>query len=113
MAKGKAMFFCKECGMESPKWLGQCPGCKAWNSLVEAPQAGKVKSAYGVSPLSAAEPVLSSGAVVSAEVSGVVASESAAWVWLESAAVSLGTVASGALLPQIRVYLLAISGRGA
>ena len=58
MAKGKAVFFCKECGMESPKWLGQCPGCKAWNSLVEAPQAGKVKSAYGVSPLSAAEPVL-------------------------------------------------------
>ena len=44
--------------MESPKWLGQCPGCKAWNSLVEAPQAGKVKSAYGVSPLSVAEPVL-------------------------------------------------------
>lgn len=58
MAKGKAVFFCKECGMESPKWLGQCPGCKAWNSLVEAPQAGKIKSAYGVSPLQAAEPVL-------------------------------------------------------
>ena len=44
--------------MESPKWLGQCPGCKAWNSLVEAPQAGKGKSAYGVSSLQAAEPVL-------------------------------------------------------
>ncbi|MBR2410014.1 MAG: DNA repair protein RadA [Lachnospiraceae bacterium] len=58
MAKGKAVFFCKECGMESPKWLGQCPGCKAWNSLVEAPQAGKGKSAYGVSSLQAAEPVL-------------------------------------------------------
>ncbi len=58
MAKGKAMFFCKECGMESPKWLGQCPGCKAWNSLVEAPQAGKKTTAYGVSSLSAAEPVL-------------------------------------------------------
>ncbi len=58
MAKGKAVFFCKECGMESPKWLGQCPGCKAWNSLIEAPQAGKSKSAYGVSPLQAAEPVL-------------------------------------------------------
>ncbi len=58
MAKGKAVFFCKECGMESPKWLGQCPGCKAWNSLVEAPQAGKGRSAYGVSSLQAAEPVL-------------------------------------------------------
>ena len=58
MAKGKLVFFCKECGMESPKWLGQCPGCKAWNSLVEAPQAGKTKSAFGVSSLSVAEPVL-------------------------------------------------------
>ena len=58
MAKGKIVFFCKECGMESPKWLGQCPGCKAWNSLVEAPQAGKKTTAYGVSSLSAAEPVL-------------------------------------------------------
>jgi len=58
MAKGKTVFFCKECGMESPKWLGQCPGCKAWNSFVEAPQAGKTKAAYGVLPLSAAEPVL-------------------------------------------------------
>lgn len=59
MAKGKIVFFCRECGMESPKWLGQCPGCKAWNSLMEAPQAGKVKSsAYGVSALSGAEPVL-------------------------------------------------------
>ena len=64
MAKGKAMFFCKECGMESPKWLGQCPGCKAWNSLVEAPQAGKKTTAYGVSSLSAAEPVLLSEVVI-------------------------------------------------
>ena len=59
MAKGKVVFFCKECGIESPKWLGQCPGCKAWNSLVEAPQAGKAKSpAYGASALQTAEPVL-------------------------------------------------------
>lgn len=59
MAKGRVVFFCKECGSESPKWLGQCPGCKAWNSLVEAPQAGKAKGpAYGASVLQAAEPVL-------------------------------------------------------
>lgn len=39
MAKGKqkTMFFCKECGFESPKWLGQCPGCKEWDSFVEEP----------------------------------------------------------------------------
>lgn len=59
MAKDKVVFYCKECGMESPKWLGQCPGCKAWNSLVEAPSAGKSKSsANGASSLSPAEPVL-------------------------------------------------------
>ncbi len=39
MAKGKnkTAFFCKECGFESPKWLGQCPGCKEWNTFVEEP----------------------------------------------------------------------------
>ena len=37
MAKAKTVFFCKECGFESAKWLGQCPGCKAWNSFTEEP----------------------------------------------------------------------------
>ena len=38
MAKAKATaFFCKECGHESVKWVGQCPGCRAWNTMVEAP----------------------------------------------------------------------------
>lgn len=36
-SKSKTVFFCKECGMESTKWLGQCPGCKAWDSFVEEP----------------------------------------------------------------------------
>lgn len=35
MAKEKQVFFCKECGYESVKWLGQCPGCRAWNTFVE------------------------------------------------------------------------------
>ncbi len=29
------MFFCQNCGHESPKWLGQCPGCRQWNTFVE------------------------------------------------------------------------------
>jgi DNA repair protein RadA/Sms len=41
MAKAKSLFFCKECGFESSKWLGQCPGCKAWDSFVEEPYAKK------------------------------------------------------------------------
>ena len=39
MAKSKTIFFCKECGNESSKWLGQCPGCRQWNTFVEEPIA--------------------------------------------------------------------------
>lgn len=35
MAKVKQVFYCQECGHESSKWLGQCPGCKNWNTFVE------------------------------------------------------------------------------
>jgi len=35
VAKEKQVFFCKECGYESAKWLGQCPGCQSWNTFVE------------------------------------------------------------------------------
>ncbi len=31
----KTVFFCNECGYESPKWVGQCPACRAWNTMVE------------------------------------------------------------------------------
>ena len=38
MAKAKnTAFFCKECGYESSKWLGQCPECRQWNTFVEEP----------------------------------------------------------------------------
>ncbi len=33
--KSKTMFFCGNCGYESPKWLGKCPGCGEWNTFVE------------------------------------------------------------------------------
>ena len=35
------VFFCKECGYESPKWLGQCPGCREWNTFTEEPVVKK------------------------------------------------------------------------
>ncbi|MCQ2539702.1 MAG: DNA repair protein RadA [Acetatifactor sp.] len=37
MAKSKtgSVFFCQNCGHESTKWMGQCPGCKEWNTFVE------------------------------------------------------------------------------
>ncbi|MTK09636.1 MAG: DNA repair protein RadA [Hungatella sp.] len=51
MAKGKTTaFFCKECGFESAKWLGQCPGCREWNSFVEEPVAkSEVSGKRGIS----------------------------------------------------------------
>ncbi|MBQ9030837.1 MAG: DNA repair protein RadA [Parasporobacterium sp.] len=49
MAKGKdTVFYCKECGYESPKWAGQCPACHEWNTLVEAP-ASSVQKRAGLS----------------------------------------------------------------
>ena len=50
MAKTKTVFFCTECGNETPKWQGKCPSCGAWNSIeehVEKPMiaAGRSKSA--------------------------------------------------------------------
>lgn len=36
MAKGKTtVYFCQQCGYESAKWMGQCPGCREWNTFVE------------------------------------------------------------------------------
>lgn len=49
MAKTKTVFFCTECGNETPKWQGKCPSCGAWNSIEEyvekAVTAGRTKSA--------------------------------------------------------------------
>ena len=49
MAKTKTVFFCTECGNETPKWQGKCPACGAWNTMQEhtekAVPVGKAKSA--------------------------------------------------------------------
>ena len=34
-SKPKTVFVCQQCGKESPKWLGRCPSCQEWNSLVQ------------------------------------------------------------------------------
>lgn len=43
MAKNKIVFVCNNCGNTSPKWLGRCPQCQAWNSLSEEIEAAKNK----------------------------------------------------------------------
>ncbi len=35
MAKAKTIYFCQQCGYESSKWMGQCPGCRQWNTFAE------------------------------------------------------------------------------
>lgn len=39
--KAKTLFYCTECGNESPKWAGRCSICGAWNSIVEQPEEKK------------------------------------------------------------------------
>ena len=48
MAKDKSLYTCSDCGGTTPKWLGQCPNCQAWNTLVEtaAPAAGAGKNRF-------------------------------------------------------------------
>lgn len=62
MAKTKTVFFCQSCGYESSKWMGQCPGCKEWNTFVEETvdkkSAGKTRTSVSETkpvPLSAIE----------------------------------------------------------
>ncbi|MBO6239796.1 MAG: DNA repair protein RadA [Butyrivibrio sp.] len=43
--KIKTVFFCQKCGYESSKWMGQCPGCKEWNTFVEETVKATPKSA--------------------------------------------------------------------
>src|SRR5215213_7572511 len=48
--KQKTIFACQECGAQSPKWLGRCADCGAWNSLVEErqlPQTATAAAAAG------------------------------------------------------------------
>lgn len=50
MVKTKTTFICQECGYESPKWMGKCPGCGNWNTLVEEiTQKNKYEAPMGMS----------------------------------------------------------------
>lgn len=48
MAKAKTVFYCTECGNETPKWQGRCPSCGAWNTMkehIERPVSARAASA--------------------------------------------------------------------
>lgn len=46
MAKRRTKFVCQECGYESAKWMGKCPGCNNWNTLVEELEASKGRNQH-------------------------------------------------------------------
>lgn len=48
--KTKSVYYCRECGYESPKWMGQCPGCGEWNTMIEEKVSvtGKAKNGKGL-----------------------------------------------------------------
>jgi DNA repair protein RadA/Sms len=50
VARSRTAFFCRECGNESPRWQGQCPACREWNTLVEEPATPRGAAARGAAP---------------------------------------------------------------
>jgi DNA repair protein RadA/Sms len=66
MAKDKTQYSCSECGGSSPKWLGKCPHCGAWNTLQEARVEGD--STHRFQSLSGTQPVATLSEIVVAEV---------------------------------------------
>ena len=57
MAKLKKAYFCKECGYESPKWMGRCPACGEWNTMAEEPTVAPSKASKGSSVVASQPPV--------------------------------------------------------
>lgn len=58
MAKLRTLWYCTSCGNESSKWMGQCPACKEWNTMVEAPVKSQSAKTSFISATTAHNPVL-------------------------------------------------------
>ena len=58
MAKEKTVYTCSECGGTSPKWLGKCTACHAWNTLIESVADNAAPTKNRFASLTAAAPVL-------------------------------------------------------
>ncbi len=72
MAKDKTIYTCQECGGTSPKWLGKCPSCNAWNTLeetrAEPVSPGKNRMQALARGLNAAQPVTTLADIEAADV---------------------------------------------
>ena len=47
--KIKTVWYCTSCGNESPKWMGRCPACGEWNTMVEEPKTSRAYASAGSS----------------------------------------------------------------
>ena len=73
MARDKTLYTCRECGGTSPKWLGKCPHCNAWNTLDETvPEPAAAAGAAGrntrFQALARSQPVATLADIEAAEV---------------------------------------------
>jgi len=65
MAKGKgSVWYCTSCGNESAKWLGRCPACGEWNTMVEEPKAARSAASSGNGTVSRDRALLGVGMAV-------------------------------------------------
>ena len=59
--KARTVFYCTECGNETPKWAGKCPACGAWNTVVERPPEAAPKKSRGLGRAASAMPTAVGG----------------------------------------------------
>ena len=57
MPKARTIFACQTCGFQSPRWLGRCPDCQGWNTLVEEREAGPESKHYASQGVATAQPL--------------------------------------------------------
>jgi DNA repair protein RadA/Sms len=68
VAKEKSIYVCRECGGNTPKWLGQCPHCKAWNTLDETVAEPAAGTKHRFQSLARALPVTTLSAIEASDV---------------------------------------------
>ncbi|MBP6251294.1 MAG: DNA repair protein RadA [Rubrivivax sp.] len=68
MAKERTVYACSECGGSNPKWLGQCPQCRAWNTLVETVAEASGAARHRFQSLAKALPVATLSAIEATEI---------------------------------------------
>src|SRR4051794_25470082 len=105
MARSSTVFVCSSCGAEAPRWLGQCPGCSEWNTLVE-----EVKASASAPPGAARRP--GGGGARAAKPVPLSAVEAVRHVRLKTAIGELDRVLGGGLVPGSLVLLGGSPGIG-